>query len=429
MSYSKRDSIGSYFIQRSSSLDNSSLEKNDREAAGLSAGVPTQGHFMEGDAGQRFGGMPAVDSTNGGILEDLSECAKLGLDVADAHSCFIFLPKALSNLYSHGASSYTSPQQACDLTLVAYHSLSTDILSDSTVPLESGLIGWVGKHGRAIHVSPFDRDSRTLGVYKTDQELKSFIGIPFIVDEGRISKTPLYGVLACDSKKSFAFSRLQGKLLERVGEQIKRLIALHSSSTSASDRQASWSRFHSAALTLEQELGIGAVDVLRVQLANFGEIESQLGTESAVNLVEKLSRLIQQAIPETVPTVKLPDGALLLALDTMMVSFHEGRIEAVAQHLAPRGCELRLSFVRGSKGVKKGSRRSLSDLIAGTVSSSTSTQGTLGHTTGLQSNNSAVRHSRVGGFNAGGSYPFGSVSSNEMTSSPELKETKKYEYG
>jgi hypothetical protein len=101
----------------------------------------------------------------------------------------------------------------------------------------NGLIGWVAKHNRSIHVSPFERDSRTLGIYSEDQQLKSFIGIPVNLGAGNPSggasspsaggeESANVGVIACDSKKSFAFSKLQGKLLEDLAAEVSNTVRL-----------------------------------------------------------------------------------------------------------------------------------------------------------------------------------------------------------
>ena len=101
-------------------------------------------------------------------------------------------------------------KKSITLELAGFHTLSNDIISNCVIPKGDGLIGWVSKHKQAIHVSPFERDSRTLGTYSRDQSLKSFIGIPVQIPVGSQLQ---YGVIACDSKKSYAFSETPGQTL------------------------------------------------------------------------------------------------------------------------------------------------------------------------------------------------------------------------
>jgi len=309
-----------------------------------------------------------ITGQEGGIRADLCRLARFGANIADAHSCFIFLPRELLVAESSGASAVSGPSDS--LALGGFHSFSPDVFKDCSLPRGSGLIGWVAKHNRSIHVSPFERDSRTLGVYSVDQQLKSFIGIPIRLHGVAASgDQPPVGVVACDSKKAFAFSKVQGKLLEDLSAEIAREVELVERSAAGGSAVVPWEIFFAQSEQLAQALGPNAVEVLRVRPTNFGVLERSLGTGQAMQLVEQTIRLVQQALPPHFPFVRLPNGELLLVVDNMMTSFYEGKIRAICGHVGvgqrQKVCP-EFEFVRSSARRKRGEPFSLASLIAET---------------------------------------------------------------
>ncbi len=283
-----------------------------------------------------------------GLRSDLARLARFGANVSDSHSCFIFLPSGVSSRLVHlnagqGASGITAPDS---LSLVGAHSLSKEIASHCDLPLDAGLIGWVAKHGRAIHVSPFDRSSSTLGVYTADQELKSFIGVPVAVALND-NTPPLFGVIACDSKKSFAFSKLQGKLLEELAEQVSCVVGQSLKLANPSEEsELSWESFVRLGAHLIATVGAESLQLIRVKALNIPELERALGVGGCLKLLAQIGRLVQQTVPPGTPICKLANGDLLIAVDNMMVSYYESRFEALAGHAREQGHRALLGYDR-----------------------------------------------------------------------------------
>ena len=101
---------------------------------------------------------------------------------------------------SYSASIFVADTRNRILHSLAFQSLSRDYISNVQIPYGAGLVGWTAENKVRIAVCPFEHDSRTLLYYNTDQSLKSFIAVPILGKNG-----DLVGVIACDSKKSYAF--------------------------------------------------------------------------------------------------------------------------------------------------------------------------------------------------------------------------------
>lgn len=279
-----------------------------------------------------------VGNPNGAeaIRDDLARLARFGANITDAHSCFIFLPLALLAPSTHSSGSLLL------LELGGVHSLSNDIDPRCRIAVDCGLVGWVARHGRSVHVSPFEHESRTLGIYTSDQELKSFIAVPLPLT--RESAKESNGVLACDSKKSFAFSKLQGKLLEDLAREIVRLVEL--TRTPAAHGSSDWRGFLARSQALCQALGTEAVEILRLTPSPFHALEAAVGAGRAIEMYEQVVRLIEQALPPHFPLFHLPNGELAIALDRMMSGFYENKISALVTHFSAGKYPLSFTFFR-----------------------------------------------------------------------------------
>ncbi len=277
--------------------------------------------------------------------------ARFGANIIDAHSCFVLIPSSIVKQFSDtvrlGSPTISNSYRADVLELGGYHSLSNELLPGALISRETGLIGWVAKHARGIHVSPFEHDSRTLGVYSADQHLKSFIGVPILFGDSG-SDESCCGVLACDSKKAFAFSKLQGKLLDDLALEVSRLVSLSIGQLQGAGQGESWESFIQRAYQLGEALGMNSIEVLRLKLSNFAEIERSAGSAQAIEIVQQVERLIQQALPPHFPMLKLPNGDLVMLVDNMMTSFYETKINAVCGHVAVGKLRLRFEFSRRS---------------------------------------------------------------------------------
>ena len=231
------------------------------------------------------------------------------------------------------------------LDLGGYHSLSRDVLSPCRLLRGVGIIGWVAKHRQPIHVSPFEHDSRTLGMYKTDQHLKSFIGIPIPLEASNRSGE-MCGVLGCDSKKAYAFSKLQSKLLQDLSIEIAHTIHLTRLIPYHNHNDDSWSSFLTKGQAVVEALGAGAAQILRAALINFSSLENSIGTGACVDLLDQVYRLIQQVLPPHFPCFCLPSGDVLIIVDNMMSAYYENKITAIASRITHKGERIQFKFYR-----------------------------------------------------------------------------------
>jgi len=257
------------------------------------------------------------------LLSEFSNFASLAANLAEAYSSFILLP---THLVENSSSN--------ELTLVGTYSLSSEEFHP--LRINQGLIGWVAKNKQPIHVSPFEHDSRTLGIYHSDHKLKSFIGVPIILNFLSNNSDILNcGVLTCDSKKSYAFSKLQGKLLENIATQIAntfRLMLLNTQ-TKPQERPA-WHNFILAAQKLIADLGKNSIDILRIHFDDLTNLETKLGTARFIETTERFYTLISQTLPPLFPSFQLPNGELILILDNMMSVFYQNKIVTIANHVS-----------------------------------------------------------------------------------------------
>ena len=296
------------------------------------------------------------------IRRDLCRLARFGANISDAYSCFVFLPAHI-----FAAADVLSAQRI--LQLVGHHSLAREVNLNCKISSDSGLIGWVATHGRSIHVSPFEHDSRTLGVYPTDQGLKSFIGIPIslpllVPPDGRGDGSALSGVIACDSKKSFAFSKLQGKLLEELSWEVANTLKLILCALNRPGERYTWAEFMARGRQFLSALGAQSVDVLRMKLVNFERTEQIIGSGRAVEVVEQAYRLALQAVPPHLPHFRFPTGDVVFLVDNMMTSFYENKIRAVCSRILADAAGLSFVFVREAAKSKRAKNVNIERLIS-----------------------------------------------------------------
>jgi hypothetical protein len=272
---------------------------------------------------------------------DLARLARFGANISDSFSCFIFLPHTILNPQEP-----EHPTQV--LEIGGFHSLSNQVLVQAKLPIGFGLVGWVSKNSQPIHVSPFERDSTTLGIYSSDQQLKSFIGIPVSLQLLGAAAPGYCGVIACDSKKSFAFSKLQGKLLEDLANETSNTVRLYHRLRSAQSSSASWSEFAERASQLAQTLGPQALEVVRLHIANLSDFEFNLGPSRFSAWLDQIYRLIQQALPPHFPVYRSASGDYILVTDSMMTSFYQNKITALKPYFAAANLVPDLIFTKRS---------------------------------------------------------------------------------
>lgn len=100
------------------------------------------------------------------------------------------------------------------LSLRAWQTLSKNVDEKAVLALSGGLIGWVAKTGEPVHLPRFDRDTKSLGFYTQDEEIKSFLAVPV----GQA------GVLCVDSKQQYVFTEKDLKILRGFSEVFLHLV-------------------------------------------------------------------------------------------------------------------------------------------------------------------------------------------------------------
>ena len=116
------------------------------------------------------------------------------------------LVQVVANLFdSFTAALFVRSPHEDSLDLVAWESLSPYIVPACRIEIGQGLIGWVAREKKRLHVTHFDRDTRTLGIYSRDVDIKAFLAVPLPHGEG---------VLMVDSKNRYAFPEKKQRILE-----------------------------------------------------------------------------------------------------------------------------------------------------------------------------------------------------------------------
>lgn len=189
----------------SSSPDHFSAENSFSGAATFS-GTAT---FSGAATALEEGSLPPVEHRSlqkSSLSTGLNQLVRLIANVTEAYTAAIFIADNQEKL----------------LRLVAAHTLSRDLLADATIGFGCGLVGWTAENAVRISVCPFEHDASTLLYYRSDQALKSFIAVP-IIDAANM----LRGVIAVDSKKSYAFAKVTEKILLDCAAQAATFIDLN----------------------------------------------------------------------------------------------------------------------------------------------------------------------------------------------------------
>ncbi len=283
--------------------------------------------------------------------DNLQKMADLAMSIASSYSAFIFLPK----------------EQDCSqkndeklLELQAFASQEKNFNTKITVGINSGIIGYVARHRKAIHISPFDKDSKHIGIYYTDEKLKSILALPIVLD----NFSDQTGVLLCDSKKAFAFSKLQCSILNKLTGQISTLYNLSSLVTPTAKKQ-DWASFIKKSEKIIDTLTPNCVDILRMKLTNLEDAEAKIGSGKIIAVTEAIERLMIQCIPPQSTTFKLPLGDIVIILDNMMTGHIEKKILSIVKRVSlSQKVELKIEFTKRSCRALKHPVYKLEDLIS-----------------------------------------------------------------
>ncbi len=171
-------------------------------------------------------------------------------------ACLDHLLQMVANFFdAHTAALLVIQPDHTHLKLVAWETLSPFIIPHCTVKVGHGLIGWVAKEKRPLHVTQFARDTRTLGIYSQDANIKAFLAVP--LPEGR-------GVIMVDSKNRYAFTEKKQRILGSCAQ-----VALDLYVSMQCSRELDFYRRYQEWVTRDHE-GIGTslsglVDLFRMQ--------------------------------------------------------------------------------------------------------------------------------------------------------------------
>jgi len=263
------------------------------------------------------------------IFPHLTRLARFGANILDAYSCFIFLPSSLIKSLFRSDGRLTGVQDN-SLFLAGAHSLCQDLVSPCVVRSEDSLVGWVASHNKSILLAPFERESSIIGTYRKEQELKSLLAIPFTVPSAHSGQPlNLSGVILCDSKKSFAFTKLQSKLLEELGLEASTIIQLLISCQTIGSLSQSWEEFLALGMKLLQSVGAPSLEAVRLIPKNTHSLERDLGTKKSADFLEQIYRLIAQAIPPHYPLFRTSTGEVIILVDHMMAQVYLNKIETL----------------------------------------------------------------------------------------------------
>jgi hypothetical protein len=289
------------------------------------------------------------------MREDFQELTRLAAAVTDAHSSAIFLP---TNLLAHWASAPSrsslglpssnrrdslSPRRSLEtgndprlgsIELVSVHSYAK-LARDCRIQVGSGLLGWVADQGRPIHLASFDVGSSTLGLYVNNEAIKSLVAVPIVMTtESDVGGREACGVLMCDSLRPDGFTNAHVKVLEQLANHVSRLVRWVSSLAEVAQLDTSWEIFSQKTHQLGEAIGASSIEILRARIDSSTELVRLAGVSAMIQLAEQFIRLAQQALPPHFPLVRIPTGDILIAVDSMMSSFFQQKLQTLALHLS-----------------------------------------------------------------------------------------------
>ena len=127
----------------------------------------------------------------------LKHLIELITNVADAHTVAIF------TMHSDGQ----------NLIMSEHFTLSHHLDTTAQIPLGKGPIGITAQTRKPQLIESFDQETHFIGIYKKNENLKSFISLPVVYGEK-------VGVLVVDSKERYQFSIKLQKILQEFTQQI-----------------------------------------------------------------------------------------------------------------------------------------------------------------------------------------------------------------
>lgn len=218
------------------------------------------------------------------------------------------------------------------IDLVAVHSQSK-LVKDCRLQVGSGLLGWVAEQGRPIHLTPYDVGSQAIGIYLDNEPIRSLVAVPIAITQTHSATGETFGVLMCDSLRPDSFSNSHVKSLEHIAKLLQRLIFWSHDRSQPTHFETSWEHFKKKTADLGEAIGATSIEVLRLRIDSFQDMEALAGVALAVQHSEQFLRLAQQALPPHFPLVRLPNGDVIICVDNMMSAFFQQKLHSLANHL------------------------------------------------------------------------------------------------
>lgn len=132
-------------------------------------------------------------------------------NIADAYTCALF----------------TMEPGGKNLVLSEHFTLSRNLEKGVKISIGKGPIGLAAQTRKSQLIENFDQNTRILGIYKKNEDIKSFIALPVIYSDQ-------VAVLAIDTKERYQFSIKIQKILSEFAQQIAWNLEAKNSDTSSS---------------------------------------------------------------------------------------------------------------------------------------------------------------------------------------------------
>lgn len=118
-------------------------------------------------------------------------------NIADAYTCALF----------------TIEPDGKNLVLSEHFTLSRNLDREAKISIGKGPIGLAAQTRKSQLIENFDQNTRILGIYKKNEDIKSFIAVPVVYSDQ-------VAVLAIDTKERYQFSIKLQKILSEFAQQI-----------------------------------------------------------------------------------------------------------------------------------------------------------------------------------------------------------------
>jgi hypothetical protein len=168
----------------------------------------------------------------------------------------------------------------------------------------------------------------------------------------RSAGTAPSGVVICDSKKAFAFSKLQGKLLEDLALQVGTTVRLIVRQSLRSNSSRQDEHFRTMSEQFLRELGPAASELVRISVQNLHELESTLGLRESQDALNQLWRLAEQTLPPHFPRTVHCGTEFLVLCDNMLSQLIENKLRSLVDRAFTGTLKPEISIVRTARRSK-----------------------------------------------------------------------------